>query len=327
MNCKQAKNIRLTEIMEKLGYKPSQSFKNGDELCYLSPFRSEATPSFFINSSKNMFYDFGMGEGDAGSVEFAIKYLETNNRPYTVSDALHWLSSLGFGKDHFTKPLFPFEKQTYIPAKNLEPDGIRDLQFIKAVPVEHPAIFQYLGSRGISENLIKKYLLQIQYRNIKKDKVFFGFGMTNRAGGYELRSASDTPAFKSALIARSISVIQGTDGMRDRVSIFEGMTDFLSFLEIYKIDQAREDIIIMHSLSSYKETLDYLIEQGYKSLYLYLDNDKAGRKHAQKFVDDTELKIIDNSQLYNGYGDMNDYLKHMNKSQEDLRIPQLNITE
>ncbi len=309
MNCKQAKNICLTEIMEKLGYKPSQSFKNGDELCYLSPFRSEATPSFFINSSKNTFYDFGMGEGDAGSVEFAIKYLETNNRPHSVSDALHWLSSLGFGKDHFTKPLFPFEKQTNIAAKNLEHDGIRDLQFLKAIPVEHPAIFQYLGSRGISENLIKKYLLQIQYRNIKKDKVFFGFGMKNRAGGYELRSASDIPAFKSALVARSISVIPGTDGTKDRVSIFEGMTDFLSFLELNKIIDPSHDCIIMHSLSSFNETLEYVSGQGYQSLDLYLDNDKAGRKNVLKFKESSDVAINDNSGMYSSFNDLNDKLK------------------
>lgn len=308
MNCKQAKKISLTDLMDRLGYKPSHSYKGGQELCYLSPFRAEATPSFFINVSENVYYDFGMGEGDSGSLEFAIKYLETNNKPHTVSDALKWLSDLGFSKENYTKPLFPFEKRNTIAPKNLESDGVRDLQFIRAGQVEHPAIFQYLANRGISEQLIRKYLLQIQYRNLKKDKVFFGFGMQNRAGGYELRSASDTPVFKSALIARAISIIPGLPGSNDKVSIFEGMTDFLSFLELYRIMEAQDDIIIMHSLSSFNETLDYIKGQGYKSIDLYLDNDMAGLKHAKKFMDDTGLKIIDNSINYKGFNDLNEFL-------------------
>ena len=144
MNCKQAKSIQLTDIIDKLGFKPYKSYMGGGELCYLSPFRTETTPSFFINKNDNTFFDFGESIGDKGS----IKYLDFSNTSHSVADALRFLTDLGFSSDHYTKPLFSFEKQNNIPSKNVESDGIKDLCFVRAGEVEHPAIFWHLNGEA-----------------------------------------------------------------------------------------------------------------------------------------------------------------------------------
>ncbi len=64
--------------------------------------------------------------------------------------------------------------------------------------------------------------------------------MENEGGGYKIRSASDQYKFKSALIKRDITVIRGRGVERKSVSVFEGMTDFLSLLVLQKKGLAGE---------------------------------------------------------------------------------------
>ena len=47
--------------------------KRGKNYFGLSPFRSETKPSFSVAPDKNMWYDFGSGQG-GNSVQFLIEY-------------------------------------------------------------------------------------------------------------------------------------------------------------------------------------------------------------------------------------------------------------
>ena len=124
----------------------------------------------------------------------------------------------------------------------------RDLEFIKATPLQSTSIVNYLLSRKISLTLASKYLVEVFYRNKKKapQKAFYGFAMKNLSGGYELRSATDNPEliFKSALIVRDITVVKGQEEGRRAVSVFEGQLDFLSLLMMLGVETLRGDAII-----------------------------------------------------------------------------------
>ena len=61
MIAKAAKQIPLQKILQQLGHKPAKEIHG--ELWYYSPFRNEKEPSFKINPEKNVWYDFGHGEG------------------------------------------------------------------------------------------------------------------------------------------------------------------------------------------------------------------------------------------------------------------------
>ena len=62
MNSKQAKELPLPDFLAQLGYQPANV--RGPDIWYRSPFRpDERTPSFKIDRNKNVWFDFGLGQG------------------------------------------------------------------------------------------------------------------------------------------------------------------------------------------------------------------------------------------------------------------------
>lgn len=317
MNAKQAKSIPLVDIMDKLGFKALKIERNRTEYKYLSPFRTEAVPSFNVNLVKNSWYDFGEAVG-GNTLDFVVRYLQSKGQNCQVADALEWLNRTiwhsSFGKvREDCLPISannPIEtKQEVTPTTELE----RDLEFIKATPLQSRSICNYLLSRKISLTLASKYLVEVFYRNKKKasQKAFYGFAMKNVSGGYELRSASDNPEliFKSALIVRDITVVKGQEEGRRAVSIFEGQLDFLSLLVMWGVDILRGDAIILNALSSYDKAKIYIGQEGYERIDLFLDNDVSGKKATQKFMADfAEIEVQDHSLKYAPHKDLNDAL-------------------
>ena len=51
----------ITDFMHKLGCKSTK--KRGNEMWFHAPYRSDKTPSFCVNTEKNIFNDFGAGVG------------------------------------------------------------------------------------------------------------------------------------------------------------------------------------------------------------------------------------------------------------------------
>ena len=153
----------------------------------------------------------------------------------------------------------------------------------------------------------------VQYRNNSQnasDRLYFGFGQKNLSGGWEVRSASDSQKgkFKSALIIRDITVHAGSEQGRGAVSVFEGVLDHLSLLEMIGVDQLRGDSIVMNALSSYNRTKAYIEEQGYTRIDLFLDNNASGEKVTLKFQEDFGDIVFDQSVLYHPHIDLNDCL-------------------
>lgn len=297
MNAKQANQIKLTEIMNSLGYSIQHKHKGGNELAYLSPFRNESKGSFYINSVKNVFFDQGSGAGGT-VVDFALEYLSSKGMKSNVSEALYWLKNLGC-HDNLTEDFFVSDSKPKVEQ--------RDLEFIKATEIKNPIIFKYLKSRMIPEHLVSKYLKEIHYRNKKTGKIYFGFGIENLSGGYEIRSAGDNPTFKSSIINKDISFIKGREE-GGSINIFEGTVDYLSLMVLQNIDHLKHDTIVTHSLSSLNRVIDFLNKNKYTKLNLWVDNDKAGQYFKSKIKGSLEEQIVDFSNLYNQYNDLNLYL-------------------
>ena len=81
MNISQAKLINLVDFLEQEGHKAVK--QKGRIYWYNSPIRSENTPSFKVDSSRNEWYDYGLGEG--GDILDLIKGLYNVK---TTSEAL-----------------------------------------------------------------------------------------------------------------------------------------------------------------------------------------------------------------------------------------------
>lgn len=304
MNVEQAKQLNLPDLLAALGHQPVKTTNQGQELWYHSPFRKDKTPSFHTSylNGKWIWNDFG---GNGGNViDFALTHLGTKN----VSQALAFLDELT-GRVGEVKPL---EAPSF--ALKASPASSTALKLISVISVTSPKIKSYLTiNRCIPEPLISRYLTEITYQNTKTKKQFFAFGLQNRAGGYEIRSASDDHPFKSVIGKRDITVVPGSRPKSGIVNLFEGTLDFLSLLAIMNLDQLEGDAIIMHSLSSYDKTVKVLTESNYQTINLFLDNDQSGVDVAFRFLQQFP-NAVNQAGLFQPYDDLNSFLQKTGKT-------------
>jgi hypothetical protein len=315
MNAAQAKQLSLPDLLARLGHQPVKSQKEGNELWYTSPFRAEAEASFHTSflGGKWIWKDFGDIGGTV--VDFAMRYHNVSS----VRDALAWLDTLfqqlpSAGKlvaaqSASEQPsLFSFQQQRGAAAPVAEDS--RQLEFLAAQTISHPVILEYLvEERHIPQDLALRFLKQVSYRNTATGKEYFGFGMENMSGGYEVRVASSKYDFKSALKARDITLIQGSSPERGAANVFEGMLDFLSLLVLLGTKSLAGDAIIMHSLSSFQRAADFIRGKGYGRVNTFLDNDRAGQECTQRFISEFGVVVTSQSEYFANYNDLNDALR------------------
>lgn len=314
MNSRQAKDLNLPALLSILGHEPVTIRKAGTEYWYLSPFRSEKEPSFIVSEGKVIpwvWNDFGDKGGTV--IDFAMRYKNYSS----LSDALAWLESISGHvkkekarrkvKSHPT--LFSFNQQigTAKPSKIFsESASATQLQFRSAGPIRNPTLLRYLmKNRGLPGQLIELYLEEILYLHRPTEKIFFAFGMQNRSGGYEIRSASDDHPFKSALNGRDITIITGNGTSPASVNLFEGMTDFLSLLAMYSVTALKGDAIILHSVTSFDKAVSFIETNKYTTINTFLDNDRVGRSTTKQFKEAFQEQLKPQNELYSGYKDLN----------------------
>ena len=317
MRIHDANNLDFPDLLSRMGYEPVKVKKGGNDIWYSSPFRNEKDASFHIRKGrvyKWVWHDFGH-EGGSTILDFIMQYKSTDK-----SGALAFLDTLypTYKPSPFKDPnqsSFSFSKQRPPQAISLKtkPEESRDFEFIEALPLKSRTILNYLHSRRISSVIASKYFRLIKYRHKEKrtQKAYFGFGMQNESGGWEVRSASDAEGrkFKTALIAKDVSLIRGSKHLDLEVNIFEGMTDFVSFLSLFNVHQLKGDAIILHGLELYKRAATLIKEQGYTGINTFLDNNPPGQTTTQKVRDDFGSMVSNYSPNFAPYTDLNDALK------------------
>ena len=303
MNTKQANSMVLTLLLDKLGFHPVK-VKN-DDTWYLSPLRQEATASFHVNVKKNIWYDLGADQGGT-VVDFVCAYLQSCGEDHTVADSLRWLDNM-------------------MPKVFKVPDSVREsfsgatsqLVLKKTNFLEKKKLIGYLGKRGISKSIARKYLKEAHVFNKLSRKIFYAIAFRNEENGYELRNEF----FKGCIAPKTITFIRGAKPLTKDINVFEGFLDYLSALLIVKKDKIDGDCIILNSVSCLSQALPYINNYGYRNLYSWMDNDAAGKK-ATLLLDDfvkqqTGLIHRPMNKTYAGHKDVNAW--HMHK----LGLPNL----
>ncbi len=270
-------DIKITHIIDYLdakGFHPVK-IKTGTAV-YFSPFREEKTPSFNVNLRKNVWFDFGPGEG--GNLVKLVMMLENNS----MKEALEKLK--GNYISTLARDLPPFDENEHIRITHTR-------------PLQRPALIKYLNSRRISILFSAKYLREANYT--VHSRKFFALAFKNDRGGYELRNK----LFKGGSSPKYFTTIPGADP--SRVSIFEGFMDFLSACTYY--DQIPVcKTIILNSLS-FLPRIEGELKKA-ETVNLFLDNDKAGRAATQKFLESHSHARDRSSELYPDFKDFNDFL-------------------
>jgi len=297
MNAKEAKEIPLDFILDCLGYQSSKEYR--DELLYRSPFRKENVPSFFLNRSKNIWYDFGHGEG-GNVLDFIMAYYQISD----VSTALISLSKLIGSSEQ------KIESTLRTPTTVTETSP---LQISKIQSLQNKALIQYLQERGIPRQTASAYVSEIYYQLVKgnQKKSYFALAFRNLSGGYELRNRY----FKGGIGKKDISLLakrkRGDESIKSQaVTVFEGFMDFLSALCFYAVSHAKTEVIILNSVFLKDRAIERIYAKRFISVYLYLDRDESGKKIAADFRKQLrpDVTIIDKSDLYRGYKDFNEFL-------------------
>jgi len=279
MNIAEAKRTNLVDYLQVNGFSPVK-VKYGSAW-FLSPMRQESTPSFKVNLNKNVWFDFGSGEG-GNIIALVMKLYKAN-----VSEALQLIGSNSYSG----VPLGPEFKNR----GTLDESGRIKINRVQAL--KNPALLLYLDSRNVALTFAKTYLKEAYY-SVHEGK-YFALAFENDKGGYELRNS----CFKSGSSPKYITTIPGINN--SRTNVFEGFMDFLSCCTYYnRIPRSRT--IILNSLSFLPKIEDMLSSA--KHINLFLDNDKAGIDATQKIMNLCGIVTNYSSVIYPNSKDFNEFM-------------------
>ncbi|MBC9796277.1 toprim domain-containing protein [Sinomicrobium weinanense] len=272
ITCESARNFSCLEALRNLGHFPVR--KTEKEAWFLSPLRSETQASFKVSLTLNRWYDHGAGIG--GNVIDLVCLINQ----CSVKEALAILDreNISFS---FRQPAFPGKDH--------------GIAIIQTKRIDHPALHQYLRSRGITYQTAHHYCDEVHYT--LNGKRYFAIGLKNISGGYELRNKF----YKNSSSPKDITLIKHD---QTNLIICEGLFDMLSLLSYNPSLREKADVLVLNSISFARKIEKHL--QSYTCIELYLDRDATGIKTTE-FLLKQNPKCIDMSLLYKGFTDVNEW--------------------
>lgn len=246
---------------------------------YHSPFRADHNASMKVDYNKNLWVDYGTGEG--GTMIDLVMRLEACTLPEAIRRLEQSLPGM---------PSFSFHGNNFVLKEEKPGITVERVQSI-----ENPFLIAYLKERRISIEAAKQYCKEVHY--LVSGKPYFAVGFPNNSGGYELRNRY----FKGC----STKDITGIQVGGDACLVFEGFMDALSFLTMKRINQFRQNTVILNSVTNLPKVETYLRSQ--EKVYTFLDNDEAGQQATARLKSVCK-SLSDQSGFYARYKDLNAYL-------------------
>lgn len=269
------KGISLVDFLHHLGY--DQTGRDSKGLWFYAPYRNERKPSFHVNPRKNVWFDFGAGEG--GDI-FTLAGLLSGKSDF-IGQAQYIAEKMNMPVAEPYKPVPFVEEPTF---ENVEVSRL-----------ESPALLRYLEQRGIPREIAQRHCVQVNYK--LHGKRYYAIGFENDAHGYELRN----PFFKGSYPPKHITTVANGN---TRCNVFEGFIDFLSAERLGYNDG--NDSVVLNSVANVGKAIPVLEE--YPLILCYLDNDTAGRAAVARLRREFGDRVSDKSALYPDHKDLNDYM-------------------
>ena len=261
---------------------------------FFSPFREENEPSFHIKSSENLWMDFGSGEG--GNVLTLVSRLE--NIP--LQKAWDFVAGLD--------PNIIVEDR---PVRIERTDSPRKI-FIESVKdISSTSLIAYASGRGIGRHLLQRYCSEVTF-------LIEGFSRSHTAIGFPAQEnwvlRLPTERFYGKRCTGSSCSLLGPSGNAvtvpscERVEVFEGFFDFLSWLVLKNRTKPFSDICVLNSVNNLHKAMPFIAPHG--SVSCWLDNDRAGEAAFLQIKDAVPSAINHLEELREaGAKDVNEYLK------------------
>lgn len=287
LSIEEGKEMDMVNYLSLLGHEPSK-IRNSD-YWYLSPLRKEKTASFKINRKLNRWYDHGLAKG-GNLIDFGIEYhrctigelLDKISVNFSLQQPVIYPTKVENASDHKIKVLGDFSLTSY-------------------------PLLRYLKQRLIPIEIAEKYCREIRYQ--LNGKTYYGIGFKNDVGGFEIRN----PYFKASSSPKDITTYK--NGAKEAI-VFEGFTDFLSFMAIHKhLPSNSHDFVVLNSVSFFEKARLFMEE--HEVIRLYLDRDATGRNYSQLALSISD-KYSDESSLYKNHKDLNDWIVNFGKPSKSI---------
>ena len=231
---------------------------------------------------------------DRGKVDFIKKsageyYFKNNNGKFSVSDKgyfdfksnsggqiikavmemekLSWKDSLDFLQK------FAGTSYSHLQIKDEYKDLSKDNYYITTIlRPNNPKLLDYFEDRGISREVLKDHSRQIHYQI--GDNHYFGIGMKNNSGGFEIRGT------ESKIKLGNSDITEAGNPHGKKMVVFEGMADMLSYIQAGKdkgVASEPHRLICLNSVTNVSKFIEKF--QYYRGeLDLCFDADDAGSK-------------------------------------------------
>ncbi len=198
----------------------------------------------------------------------------------SVTEVLEWADNQNFSS-------FQNQKKISIQSKK------KNYEILLIQNVQNKNLIHYLKQRGLTA-IVFPFIKEIHFK--MNNKELYTVGFQNKSEGWELRNAF----FKGSIHKKDVSLLKNKS---ENLYVFEGFMDALSFIELKK--GLHGNLLILNSVSMYENAKEIL--KNYSKVFLFLDNDLAGRNLMTKFSIDFP-EAVDCAYLYAGFNDLNDYL-------------------
>ncbi|GJH40085.1 hypothetical protein RCZ04_06350 [Capnocytophaga sp. HP1101] len=275
--------------------------------------RQRGQDYYFLTDSEKFsvnekgYYDFKAGKG--GQIFKAVMELEKKT----------WKEAVEFLKDFSNTTISQSAKNKNAENKiatstqhNIEKSSRTTITQL-AIP-NNDKLLEYFAGRGISKEILQQYAQQVHYRN-NDGKNYFGIGLRNQSGGYDVRN----PYIKAKVGASDISIISGT---RNETVVFEGMTDMFSYLQMAKDNGKPNDrtLVVLNSITNTGTFIEQFKNYTGK-IHLFLDGDKAGNDATQNILNSLKNSVDERGRYGIGKGEINDLNDFHLKVFNSLRNP------
>lgn len=279
MDAKAINKFPIREYLAARGIRPAKD--RGYYGLYHSPLREDHMPSMKVDYDKNLWIDYGAGEG--GTLIDLVMRMERCD----AGEAMRRLEQRISGM-----PVFSFHGYSNLVSSHRE----SAIAIEKVRPLENPALLAYLTERGIDLAAARVHCSEVHYRVVGKS--YFAVGFRNDAGGWELRNRYFKGCTSKAPTTRR--------GDYPTCLVFEGFMDYLSFLTLKRNPTPPHNIVVLNSVTNLAKALPFIAS--HERVYTYLDNDEAGCK-ATAELKATCRNLSNQSIHYRQYNDLNDYLR------------------
>lgn len=273
------KKISIIGWLESKGHQAKK--ETGSKVWFCSPSRNEQNPSFCVFKADNTYKDYG-STIPRGDILDLVREIERCD----LATAMNILSD--------NKEVTNYEPIEVSTEPLITVSHVYD-SFIS------PELIVYIKSRCIPKNVYSKHCKEVHYFfKDNPDRVYYGIGWANDAGGWEIRNKSH----KYCCSPKSITTVNNDGGT---LNIFEGWINYLSALVYFDVERLEGTTIVLNGLGLFYHIKDTLLQ--YQKINCFLDFGLGGDSVTDmvKSIVGVE-KCHDHRYLHNEDEDFNDML-------------------